>query len=207
MPRIVVFLITAMLLLPVAARAEGVYYDLAKVHADCADSKAAADALKTDEAKWNGEIGRAADDAKKAADACAKTAGQPIAGKTQACQEAEAKERYQQQILAQYQQLDQQRANANYQQIDARVKRILPVIARARHLSAIVPVGGAAAFVSPALDVTADIVRRLDAGEGKDEEQLRAENAKLQKEKGEAEARLKAALDAAKMGTKEGTKK
>jgi len=195
--RILALTALAAILAPAAARADAVgYYDVAKVHADCADCKAAAAALKADETRWDSEVDKAGEEAKKADAACAKSLGAGVTPSSSACEDARAKHQRHDQLLGQYRDAYQQRAAGDFQQAEGRVKRILPAVAKARHLGAILPVGGAV-YVAPGSDLTAEVTRRLDAGEGKDDAQVRAENERLRAENDRLKAAQAAAAPAA----------
>ena len=78
-----------------------------------------------------------------------------------------------------------------------RMRRILPAIAKARKLGAIDD-ARRMVFVLPALDVTAELVKRYDAGEGRQEvaagADLKAENAALKARLAALEKRKQAGL-------------
>lgn len=191
----IILTVAALLSLPAVARAEGSgYYDLNKVGADCADCKAAVTALNAQQKRWQAEIDAAREAANKANEACKKVQNQAGAQTPPACTDAQAKSQHLQQIYGQHQQESQDALQQAHQQIVDRVKRILPAVAKARHMGVILPVGGAF-YVAPGQDVTAEVIRRLDAGEGKGEAQLKAEldKALADKERALAEnAQLKA---------------
>lgn len=89
-----------------------------------------------------------------------------------------------------------QEENRQYQaavgEIEARADRILAKLRTERHLSAVLP----ALAASPEVDLTAELTKRLDAGDGKTDEQqeadLRQKAANAEREKARADAAEKA---------------
>jgi Skp family chaperone for outer membrane proteins len=140
------------------------FYDLSKVLADSDEAKRNATDEKADADAKQAEVIAAEEAAKKAKPADRQGAENRAASLFQRDQQA----------------IDQRRQDDNAKLL-ARVGRIVPVVAKAKHLDALVPLS-VAFYASAPSDLTEEIMRRLNLGEGKDDEQLRAENEKLKLE-------------------------
>jgi Skp family chaperone for outer membrane proteins len=161
-----VWLLVLFLLVPTAARAAEVgYIDLARVVQECADGRKVIAELQANEAARS----KAKADYEAAKAAAAKENRPTPAALAQTDQ--------------QWQQDQNRKGKQTSDEITARVLRILPAIAKARKLSAVAP-RQSMLFVSPAaVDVTAEVVRRIDAGEGRGDDkaaELEAARARVQ---------------------------
>jgi Skp family chaperone for outer membrane proteins len=144
-------LLASLLLLSAAARAETIaVFDLQKVLATSAEGVKNATDEKADLAAKQAEVTHAMEAVKTS-----KLADKPAAQ----ARVDELTQRYQQEIA--------QRQQSDAAKLVARVQRILPAVAKAKHLGAVVPTGGAFYAVG-AMDLTGEVVRRLDAGDGKE---------------------------------------
>lgn len=184
--RTAVIIATLVLAAPLAHAAEIIpgFFDIQKAMADSAEGKKNAADEKADLDKKQAEVTAAQGDAEKADAACLKVPSTSIPG---TCTEGQKKHAHANDLGQRDQQELTQGQQANAQKLLARVTRILPAIAKAKHLGALVPLGGVF-YAGPTLDMTAEVTRRLDAGEGKVDD-VAAANARAEK----AEARALAA--------------
>jgi len=168
-------ILAAILALPVSAHAERVgYYDLGRAMSDSAEGKRNAADEAADQAAKQAEIEKAKDSAAKAKPA-----------ERQAAQDR-ATQLFQRHLQA-IQSDKQQHAAA----LGARIARIVPAVARAKHFDVILAAPGPF-YLAPALDLTPEVLRRLDAGDGKlsaeDAERVARENVELRAELEKARA-------------------
>jgi len=160
------------------ARAAGTaYYFPAKVTTESVDGKKNAEAEKADLAAKQAQLQQAQASAKTPKDRDAATA-------------------LGQRLQQQYQQLQQQ----NAEQLGARIDRVAATVQKAHKVDLLPVYQGA--HVTAASDLTAEIVRRLDAGEGKTYEQKLSE---LQQKAADRDAQ-KARADAAEKALAEARK-
>lgn len=166
--RIALLTLVTLTALTATARAADVgYADLQRAVNECADGKKAVAELQADEqARMKAEKDFDAASAARAKDK-AKPAPAAIPTREQWAQQIQAKQA------------------EKTGPIVVRMRRILASIAKARKLTAIAP-AQSMVFVSPSLDLTEELVRRYDAGDGVDQplasdeaKRLRDENAAL----------------------------
>jgi Skp family chaperone for outer membrane proteins len=113
------------------------------------------------------------------------------AARTKAVQEAHAAKKPIAQSDKEWTEQRDRKAKDGSDRIGARVGRIVKKVAEAKHLTAVLPAPVYAS--SKAIDITDEVIRRYDAGEGRDEAEAKAdETTKLREEN----ARLKAQLAA-----------
>jgi Skp family chaperone for outer membrane proteins len=168
-------IIAVLLAIPAAAHAERVgYYDLGRAMSESAEGKKNAADEAADQAAKQAEIEKAKEAAAKAKPA-----------ERQAAQER-ATQLFQRHLQA-IQSDKQQHAAA----LGARIARIVPAVAKAKHLDVLFSPPGPF-YVAPPMDLTSEVVRRLDAGDGKlsaeDAERVARENVELRAELDKARA-------------------
>jgi Skp family chaperone for outer membrane proteins len=186
--KLALVLATLALVAPIAHAGKVIpgFFDVQKAMADSAEGKKNAADEKADFDKKQAEVTKEVEDWKKAKAACDKTRPDPTSlilttGKSKDCKEQDRIEGENAGLRQRYQDDITQHQQADAQRLLARVNRILPVIAKAKHLGALVPLGGVF-YADSALDMTAEVTRRLDAGEGKDPAATAEENARLKAE-------------------------
>ena len=163
------------------------FFDLQKAMVDSDEGKKNAADEKADAAAKETEVTKAQDAAKAADAICAKDpmhgmvnmeARRPLA---KACVDAEDKHRATEDLWTRDQQAITQRQQTDSARLADRINRVLPAIVKAKRLSGLIPFAGVG-YASPAFDQTPEVVRRLNAGEGKPPEVTAEENAKLKAE-------------------------
>lgn len=161
------------------------YFDLTKVLTDSDEAKKNAVDQKADIAAKQAEVTAAEEAAKKLDATCAKDPQHGIVymetGKheVKVCDDASDKHTQANALANRYVNRDiPQRREADAQRLIDRVTRILPGLAKAQHLAAILPQAGAF-YADPSVDQTAEVLRRLNAGDGKDPVATAADVARL----------------------------
>lgn len=181
--------ITVLLALAPSARAGVAYYRPQAAAAASAEGKKNAADEKADLDAKTAEVKKASDDANSAQAKCDKAPR--TTPEAASCADAHKKATYVQQLDAARAQQYQQAQAAHAKHLAERIERIAAAVRRARKLDALIAVFPGSDLATT-VDLTAEFVRRLDAGDGKGDDELATENAELKAKVAALEAKDKA---------------
>lgn len=172
-----------------AAHAAGIaYYRPQAAAAQSEEGKKNAADEKVDLEAKTAEVKKASDEAQAAQEKCQKAPR--TTPEAPSCVDARKKGTYVQQLDAARAQQYQQAQAAHAQRLSERIQRVAAVVRKAKKLDALLAVFPGS-DLSPSVDLTAEVTRRLDAGEGKSDEDLAAELSKAKARIAELEAKVK----------------